>query len=245
MNIQDLLDSAEIVVKAEQDDTPVRGNASVSGDDAADREIEDAVIARLDAGDVWAWAWVEVYAEVHTDEHGTVTSDSDNLGCCSYADEADFRAAGDYFDDMKRTALASLEEKLRELIPQPILRAEIDGSEVDSANHEPGEELSVRIVNDDAESGVNECAGPLDWFNSARVTADPDEDAIHFVLSIDDPRGGLCFTVRRIPGGDHKGQLVIHVPHPQGTMQHVDVAQDHPGTLVVVDKRHGGSPRTF
>jgi hypothetical protein len=47
-------------IHAEVDETPVRGNALASGDDAADREYEDEILARLRDDDVWAWACVEV-----------------------------------------------------------------------------------------------------------------------------------------------------------------------------------------
>lgn len=80
---------------AEQDDIPVRGNAMASGDDAADRECEDEILARLDAGDVWAWAHVTVMCTC--DDCGAMGED--NIGACSYADESEFRADG-YYDDM-------------------------------------------------------------------------------------------------------------------------------------------------
>ena len=46
-------------IEAEFDHIPVRGNIMCSGDDDFDRSIEDAVIDRLDGGDVWAWAAVK------------------------------------------------------------------------------------------------------------------------------------------------------------------------------------------
>lgn len=89
-------------IEAEPEDVPVRGNAMASGDERADREAEDAILARLDAGDTWAWASVTVVASWHGIEG------RDHLGCCSYDSEEDFRTAGDYFDDMKAEALADL-----------------------------------------------------------------------------------------------------------------------------------------
>jgi hypothetical protein len=56
-------------------------------------------------------------------------------------------------------------------------------------------------VNDAAENGEEQEPGPLTWLNSARITADPDDDAIHCVVSVGDPRGGFLFTVRRCPDG--------------------------------------------
>ena len=98
-------------VIAEQDHMPVRGNALASGDDEEDRKYEDEILTRLDSGDVWAWAAVTVEARYH----GLVGVD--HLGCCSYRDEADFRKPGDYFDDMKREALADLQRQIDELAP--------------------------------------------------------------------------------------------------------------------------------
>jgi len=85
----------------EQDDLSVRGNALASGDDAQDRACEDEILERLEAGDVWAWASVEVRASFDGFEA------SDYLGGCSYRDTADFLAGG-YYEDMKAEALASL-----------------------------------------------------------------------------------------------------------------------------------------
>ena len=90
-----------IEVIAEQDDCEVRGNALASGDDAADRECEDTIIERLNNGDVWAWASVAVKVShpAWPEIEGV-----DYLGCCSYADEADFTAYDGYYPDMVREA---------------------------------------------------------------------------------------------------------------------------------------------
>lgn len=91
-----------VCLKAEPEFLPVEGNASVSGDDAFDREVEDEILRRLERGDVWAWAMVTV-----TVSWGPLSA-SDHLGCCSYADEEDFRQPGGYFDDMSDEALDEL-----------------------------------------------------------------------------------------------------------------------------------------
>lgn len=88
-----------------EEDTPVRGNALASGDDAEDRKAEDSVLQALDRGNQWAWCCVRVRA-VWRGFQGT-----DHLGCCSYADEEDFKRCG-YFADMKAEALADLNRKL-------------------------------------------------------------------------------------------------------------------------------------
>lgn len=88
-------------IHVEQDDTPVRGYAMASGDDAADKAYEDEILERLDAGDVWAWAFVTVVAEANGFEG------SDSLGGCSYASEADFKAGG-YYEEMCKSAREQL-----------------------------------------------------------------------------------------------------------------------------------------
>lgn len=65
-------------IRIEQDDIPVRGNAMASGDDAADRECEDAILAQLDAGNVEAWCSITVVAKWRGHEG------SDHLGCCCH-----------------------------------------------------------------------------------------------------------------------------------------------------------------
>lgn len=100
-----------IRVTAELDHIPVRGNAMASGDDAADRECEDEILARLDDGDVWAWACVTVRA-TWTAPSGREYVGVDHLSACCYANEADFRQEGGYFRDMVATALDDLNESL-------------------------------------------------------------------------------------------------------------------------------------
>jgi hypothetical protein len=105
-------------LSVEQDDMPVRGNALASGADAADKAAEDEIIARLEAGDVWAWAQVTVRAELTLNEqtyHGY-----DYLGACSYADEDDFKA-GVYYPDMEGAAYMDLVRNLRELAHRGVL----------------------------------------------------------------------------------------------------------------------------
>lgn len=83
------------------DDIPIRGNVMASGDAEFDKQVEDALISRVNSGDVWAWARVEVT--------GTFKglSESEYLGGCSYKDQNDFEESG-YYDDMKAVILATL-----------------------------------------------------------------------------------------------------------------------------------------
>jgi hypothetical protein len=105
--ITSLADKVKYTLHVEQDDSPVRGNAMASGDDAVDKEVEDEILARLERGDIWAWAAVKVTASF-LDFEG-----EDWLHGCSYKDEANFREPGGYFDDMKHEARARLIASIR------------------------------------------------------------------------------------------------------------------------------------
>jgi len=94
-------------IHAEQDDLPVRGNALASDDPAVDKECEDDILARLDRGEVWAWAYVKVTAEC------CGFKGVDTLGACSYKDEADFCTPGGYWDDMQKEARTDLVKTLK------------------------------------------------------------------------------------------------------------------------------------
>ncbi len=98
----------EFVLTAEFDDLPVRGNAMASGDDALDKKVEDEIIARLERGDVWAWAAVTVEARWQ----GFVGRD--HLGACCYRDERDFKHSEGYYPDMCSVALDDLNRKIQE-----------------------------------------------------------------------------------------------------------------------------------
>lgn len=97
-------------IEVHPEDIPVRGNAMSSGDNELDREVEDAILARLAQGEEWAWCTVEVIA--HWGEH----TGSAFLGGCSYKDKADFITDSDYYDDMCAEARSELEKGLRALV---------------------------------------------------------------------------------------------------------------------------------
>lgn len=99
----------QYTIEARQDDVHVRGNAIASGNDDYDRRVEDEILARLDGGDVWAWAYVCVVA-TYPGIDGI--EGRDYLGCCSYASELDFANNSGYYEDMKKAACADLEAKL-------------------------------------------------------------------------------------------------------------------------------------
>jgi hypothetical protein len=103
MNIKPITrEEATIRVLAEPDEVPVEGNACASGDNAFDQEVEQGILARLEQGDVWAWAAVTVIVTWASFEART------HLGCCSYDSEDDFKQHGGYFDDMVAEALDDL-----------------------------------------------------------------------------------------------------------------------------------------
>lgn len=71
----------------EEEDTPLDGNASAWGE-PDDTTYANAIRARLEDGDVWAWAVVRVTV---TDG---VLEGTAYLGGCTYADAADFCTNG-------------------------------------------------------------------------------------------------------------------------------------------------------
>lgn len=83
-------------VTARPDDIPVRGNAVVSDDPEADRQMENDILARLADGDVWAWCQVEI--EVTDNDTGRTAREY--LAGCNYADEQDFIENSGYYEDM-------------------------------------------------------------------------------------------------------------------------------------------------
>jgi hypothetical protein len=110
--------NAKIEIEATYDDVPVRGNAMASGNDELDKQVEDKIIARLETGDVWAWALVTVTAS-YGGFYGT-----DHLGCCCYASEKQFRRDA-YFKDMKKQVIEELADRLmasKELVEEIISR---------------------------------------------------------------------------------------------------------------------------
>lgn len=88
-------------ISIEEEYLPVRGNAQVSGDEEADRDVENWIIGRLISGDIWAWCIVRVTAEWEG------LRGDDYLGACCYASEEDFKTGG-YFEDMQQAAYQHL-----------------------------------------------------------------------------------------------------------------------------------------
>jgi hypothetical protein len=101
-------DEVVISFTVEQDDIPVRGNAMVSGDDEEDKKVEDEILERLDRGDVWAWAFVEVIVR----DPVTGLKGHAGLGACSYGPngEEDFKKDG--YDQLVDEALEDLHKNM-------------------------------------------------------------------------------------------------------------------------------------
>lgn len=138
---------------------------------------------------------------------------------------------------------------------QPGWYVRVDGEEGDvfasgpgerSTNGEPGGEqwrcAACDERTDEPETVTSDCQGsssaapvhdwqvvPLSWCNSAHITLDPDDDAVHVSISVGDPRGRFVFTVRKLASG----QLIMHTPYPGEGMPHMTLTQDHPGTYLI------------
>ena len=97
---QDLIKAYErehdITLEAIPETVRVRGNAQASGDDALDRDVEDEILARLEAGDLGAWVTAKV-----TVRESDGREASEYLGCCCEADARDFKRGGYYLDMIK------------------------------------------------------------------------------------------------------------------------------------------------
>jgi hypothetical protein len=106
------IEDVEFELIAEYESIPVRGNAIASGDNEFDKKVEDEIIERLDSGDVWAWASVEVKAKYKG------LKASDFLGACCYKDENDFKQPGGYYDDMKKIAFDALKKQVDEILSE-------------------------------------------------------------------------------------------------------------------------------
>ena len=88
-------------IKVEQENTPVRGNYMVSGNDAYDKEVEDKILADLESN-VWVWCSLGMKASWND-----ISSEVNYLGCCSYESYEDFKKYDEY-EDMKQNAYSSL-----------------------------------------------------------------------------------------------------------------------------------------
>jgi hypothetical protein len=80
---------------------------------ALDTETQDEIVNNIlndfNNGNRWAWCYVRV-----TGKYKGLSSE-DNLGCCSYESEEDFKTCG-YYDDMKNTVYNAIIKQLEDLV---------------------------------------------------------------------------------------------------------------------------------
>lgn len=104
----------EVLAFAIPSETPVRGNAMASDDDAFDREVEDRILAALNGGD-WR-AWFDVVVVARFDYGPGFIEASEYLGACSYSEsdkDALLQAVTDH--GLEKEAVLALKEKLADL----------------------------------------------------------------------------------------------------------------------------------
>lgn len=107
MKTRELKESeVEFTLECLPEETPIEGNALVSGDDEQDRAHEQWVRDQLESGNEWAWCTVKVTARFNGFEG------SDYLGCCSYLSERDFCEVDGYYPQMREEALSRLNEEI-------------------------------------------------------------------------------------------------------------------------------------
>ena len=108
-------------------------------------------------------------------------------------------------------------------LPAAYLHGEVDYEAL--SMDEEIEEIAIR--NDAKENGYElDDASPIAWLNSASIVVDREHDEVSLLISVGDPRGALAMSVRK--GSD--GKLILHVPHAEDSMAHVDMSEIAPGT---------------
>jgi hypothetical protein len=99
------IDECEVTLETLHEDMPIR-DCFDSGDPVLDEK--DAVRIEKDYNDGNNWAWC--CAKVTVRWNGF--TGEDYLGGCNYDSEEQFKEAGGYYDDMKESALAELNNEL-------------------------------------------------------------------------------------------------------------------------------------
>lgn len=109
MNLEERIrEGAEVFITCLPEDIPIKGNASAV-DKITDKQTEDYITGQLESGNKWAWCHIQVTLVWHGIEA------SDDLGCCSYQDEEDFKKS-DYFEDMIYICINRIREKALVLV---------------------------------------------------------------------------------------------------------------------------------
>lgn len=104
----------EYTLTAEPEDTAIRGNALASGDDDADTEAENQIIADLDSGNEWAWCTAHVTATLYDATGNELAQGHAYLGCCSYESRESFMDPNGYYPDLCDEALDDLRRTVRD-----------------------------------------------------------------------------------------------------------------------------------
>jgi len=105
------------------EDIPVRGNFA-SGDDAADKALEDEILERLERGDDWAWCCVKVTCAIARNGE-RFEGEPVFLGGCSYRDEKDFVENSMYYDEMKKEAEGYAMREVEDAVERGKIAAEL------------------------------------------------------------------------------------------------------------------------
>lgn len=71
--------------------------------------------------------------------------------------------------------------------------------------------------------------GPSDIVNSAAITFDPGDCAVHVSISVGDPRGAFVMTIRRLTDG----RLLLHTPYAGMISAHMPLREIAPGTFEI------------
>ncbi len=121
-------------VEVLEEDTQVRGNAVASDDDAADKELEDEIIQRLENGHVEAWCCLRVKAE-WTAPDGTVFEGVQHLGCCSFLPN----------DTIHKSTSAQIAESVDDYAMKSEALADLQ-REVDRADHREAGQLVLEAI---------------------------------------------------------------------------------------------------
>lgn len=100
-----------------EEDLPVRGNLSYSGDATEDRKAEDEVLARLDRGDIAAWFYARITVEARVSRSPAafyLFTGTTGLGRCSYDSTDDFLKDVPQLKDLRDEAIYDLLSNVRE-----------------------------------------------------------------------------------------------------------------------------------
>jgi hypothetical protein len=76
----------------------------------------------------------------------------------------------------------------------------------------------------------------LAWLNRVIIDLDDDKDEVTVGISLGEGYGYFAFQIRRVPEGDseYSGKLLMHLPYPGASHQHLPVRKIHDGTYEVI-----------